>query len=184
VSSWARHLDLVQQKNLSTLTRHWKWYNGRLCQLQLDIGSGATESLVDFNSTLDLVQRKPLSTSTRHWTWCTESLVDGKRSGEGRHSIPGCKTIAAWSWFLRMRRVTTSLPHTPSWPAHGYVFSLLIINIEEWDWTKNSVRGRKTLFFFLTEELTSWCLHQAKCLRDLNFPRYWSLSTAMWQLHL
>lgn len=88
----------------------WTWCNRKPCRLQLDIGSGAMESLVDFISTLAMVQRKPLSTSTRHWTWCNgkrfplqldtgpgamESAVDGQRGGGGRHSIPGCKTIAA-----------------------------------------------------------------------------------------
>jgi len=43
--------------------------------LSLTFGPGATENLVDFNSTLEVVQRKALSTSTRHWTWC-----NGKRS--------------------------------------------------------------------------------------------------------
>jgi len=69
-----------------------------------------------------------------------------------------------------MRRVTPSFPHTPSWRAHGYVFPLLNIIIEESDWTENSVRGRKTLLFFLTEELTGWYLHEVKCLHDLDIP--------------
>jgi len=121
----------------------WTWCNRETCRLQLDIGSGATESFVNFNWTMEVVQRRALSTSTRHWPWCkgnlcrlqldigpgaTESAVDGQRSGGGRHSIPGCKTIAAWSWFLRMRRVTPSLHHMPAWRAHGYVFPLLLIN--------------------------------------------------------
>ena len=125
-----------------------------------------------------MVQRKALSTSTRHWTWCkgnhcrlldivpgaTKSVVDEQRRGGGTHSIPGCKTIAACSWFLRMRSVTPSLPHKLSRRVHGYVFPLLIINIEKSDWTESCVRGRKTLFFFLTEELTRWFLHRAKYL--------------------
>jgi len=45
-------LDLVQQKALSNLTRHWIWYNGKPCRAQLDIGPATTESLVELNSTL------------------------------------------------------------------------------------------------------------------------------------
>jgi len=38
--------------------------------LSSKFGPGATEKLVDFNSTLEVVQRKALSTSTGQWKWC------------------------------------------------------------------------------------------------------------------
>ena len=50
--SWT--LDLVQQKALSSVTRHWNWNNG---------------SAVERDSTLELEQRKALPSVTRHLTW-------------------------------------------------------------------------------------------------------------------
>jgi len=73
--------------------------------LSSTFGPGATENLVDFNSTLQVAQRKAL-TPTLHWTWCkgnhcrlqldfgpgeTESAFDGQRLGEVGTVSPGVK---------------------------------------------------------------------------------------------
>ena len=52
---------------MSSLTRHWTWYDGERCRVYLDIERSTTESAVESNSILDVVQRKALSSLTQYW---------------------------------------------------------------------------------------------------------------------